>query len=305
MIAHELTHVVQQNSGAVQRKRGDIRRKVLPKPLQQVAQISDAPSGQVQRLWNKKTFKEHTKDGRLDRRGKTIKNIEGLITQYSSLNLFSTKDLKSAQDLVKEIRENVSNWIDDHSGDKSRSTRMIGMQEFLQHLDTGEIPKLNKIEQDILRKDNTTGGTLKLDDSSRKGNLTTIKDKHEGSMKSSLEKFGHLIDLSVPNLGDKSKLDIEIKIPCDPSGIGFVGMHLVAQSERKKEKQLNTRCELMVSGGGKFAGLAELKAEVGGYFESEGENSKIVMRMISYAIYRRFVESKYLPVEMSNCNCST
>ncbi|PZO37071.1 MAG: hypothetical protein DCF19_19795 [Pseudanabaena frigida] len=292
LIAHELAHVVQQNGQRVQRK-------PLSKSIQ-VSQIQDVPSNKVQRLWNKKTFREHTKDGVLDRRGKTIKSIEELIVHYGKLNPYSTKDLKSAQDLVKEIREHVNNWVVDHTGDKSRSTRMLGMKDFLNHLDTEEIPKLNKIETDILDKTNTTGGTLELDKSKREGNLTKIKEKHEGNMKSSLEKFGHLIDASVPNLADKSKLEIELKIPCDPSGTGFVGFHLVCQNERKKAKQLNTRCELTVTGGAKFAGLAELKAEIGGYFESEGEDSKMVMRMISYAIYRRFVESKVLPVEMSN-----
>ena len=298
LIAHELTHVVQQNGGAVQRKQGDLLRKSLPKP--QIMEIHDAPTNNVQRLWNKKTFREHTKEGRLDRRGKTIKSIEALIDGYCKLNPYSTKDLKSAQDLVKEIREHVKNWIDDHTGDKSRDSRMVGMRNFLNYIDTEEIHKLAKIEQNILDKGNTTAGTLKLDNSDRQGNLTKIKDKHEGSAKSALDKCGHLIDASVPNLGDKSKLEIDLKIPCDPSGMGFVGMHLVCQSERKKEKQLNSRCELTVTGGAKFAGLAELKAEIGGYFESEGENSKMVMRMISYAIYRRFVESKVLPVEMSN-----
>ncbi|WP_434686369.1 eCIS core domain-containing protein [Pseudanabaena minima] len=292
LIAHELTHVVQQNGQRLQRK-------PLSKSIQ-VSQIQDISSNKVQRLWNKKTFRERTKDGVLDRRGKTIKSIEDLIVQYGKLNPYSTKDLKSSQDLAKEIREHVNNWIEDHTGDKSRSTRMLGMKDFLNHLDTEEIPKLNKIETDILDKTNTTGGSLELDKSNREGNLTKIKEKHEGNMKSSLEKFGHLIDASVPNLADKSKLEIELKIPCDPSGTGFVGFHLVCQNERKKAKQLNTRCELTVTGGAKFAGLAELKAEIGGYFESEGEDSKMVMRMISYAIYRRFVESKVLPVEMSN-----
>jgi hypothetical protein len=292
LIAHELTHVVQQNGGAVQRKPA-IGKK-------QVSQNADAPKNIVQRLWNKKTFRVHTKDGILDRRGKTIKSIEKLIDDYGNLNPYSTKDLKSAQDLVKEIREHVSNWILDHTGDKSRSTRMVGMQDFLLRIDNDEIPKLAKIEQDILDKGNTTAGTLELDKSKREGNLAKIKDKHEGNMKSSLEKLGFLIDASVPNLADKSKLEVEVKIPVDPSGVGFVGFHLVCQNERKKAKQLNTRCELTVTGGAKFAGLAELKAEIGGYFESEGEDSKMVMRMISYAIYRRFVESSVLPVEMSN-----
>ncbi|WP_055074298.1 DUF4157 domain-containing protein [Pseudanabaena sp. 'Roaring Creek'] len=292
LIAHELTHVVQQNGNR-------LRRKPLPNSSQ-VSQIQAAPTNQVQRLWNKKTFREHTKDGILDRRGETIKSIEQLIDEYGKLNPYSTKDLKSTQDLAKEIREHVNNWIQDHTGDKSRSTRMVGMQKFLTHLDTEEIPKLNKIEQDILDKRNTTAGTLELEDSQRTGKIDAIKKKYEGSAKSSLEKVGWLIDASVPNPGDKSKLEIELKIPCDPSGMGFVGMHLVCQSERKKVKELNTRCELTVTGGAKFAGLAELKAEIGGYFESQAADSSKVMQLVSYAIYRRFVESKVLPVEMSN-----
>ena len=254
----------------------------------------------IQCLWNKKTFKAKTKEGLLDRRGKTIKQIEALITEYASYNPYNVKHLKSAQDLLLEIQEHVQNWILDHTGDKSRGQRMVGIQEFLQHLQNEEIPKLKKIETQIKDPKNTTAGTLSITDSERQGNLKIIKEKHEGSAKSALTKVGWLIDASVPNPGDKSKLDFELKIPVEPDGIGFVGMHLVCQSERKKAKELNARCELTVTGGAKFGGLAELKAELGGYFESQAEDSDQVMKIISYALYRRFVESKVLPVEMSN-----
>lgn len=269
LLAHELTHVVQQ-------------------------------TGTVQRLWNKKKFQTVTKEGVFDRRGKTIKSIEELIAEYGRLNPYSTKDLKSAQDLVVEIKEHTENWIIDHSDDTSRSQRLVGMKAFLIHLNEEEIPKLTKVESQIRDKSNTTAGTLAIDDSRREGNLKIIRDNYTGSAKSMLTKVGWMIDASVPNPGDKSKLDIEVKIPVDPSGTGFVGMHLMCQSERKKVKELNTRCELTVTGGAKFGGLAELKAELGGYFEAQAADSDQVMKIISYALYRRFVESKGLPVEMSN-----
>ncbi|CAN1208783.1 hypothetical protein TUMEXPCC7403_01080 [Tumidithrix helvetica PCC 7403] len=220
LIAHELTHVVQQNGGAVQRKcgnSGDTSRKIFPKPIQPVTQISQSPNDQIQ----------------LDDEEESIES------QYN----------KSKIDLDDEEESIESQY--------------------------------NKSKID-------------LDDENPK------KLKHEGSAKSAFDRCGHLIDTAVPDVGDKSKLEVELKIPVEPSGVGFVGMRLLMQCERKKAKQLNTRCELTVTGGAKIGGLAELKAEIGGYFESEGEDSKMVMRMISYAIYRRFVESSVLPVGISN-----
>lgn len=262
--------------------------------------LSAGPSRPIQRLWNKEKFRSVTKEGMFDRRGDTIKSIEKLIDEYGRLNPYRVQDLKTAQDLVKAIREHVNNWMSDHTGDSSRADRMEGMKAFLKHIVDEEMPHLDKIEQDISNTTNTTAGTLKIEPSRRENEVKTIKEKYEGSASSALEKVGFLLDASVPNPGDKSKLEVELKVPCDPSGVGFVGLHLLCQSERKKLAQLNARCELTVTGGAKFGGLAELKAELGGYFESEGKDAATVMKMISYVLYRRFVESKALPAEMSN-----
>jgi hypothetical protein len=289
LLAHELTHVIQQGGEAVRRK-----------PALRLDQMRVAPTGRVQRLWNKATFKEATYQSRTSRRGKTLAAIEALIVEYGSMNPFDVKDLKSAQDLLLELREHTNNWLADNNGEESLDKRESGMKRFLDHLNNEEIPKLAKVESDITKKSNTTGGTLQIPQSTREGKLQLIKDVHEGTAKSMLSKVGWMIDASVPNPGDKSKLDIEVKIPVEPSGVGFIGFHLVCSSDRKKATVLNTRCEMTVTGGAKIGGLAEIKGEIGGYFEAEAENSEKVMAIISYALYRRFVESKWLPVEMSN-----
>jgi hypothetical protein len=171
---------------------------------------------------------------------------------------------------------------------------MVGMKSFLVHLETQELPRIKKIEQALV------SNFIKVADSDRDGKLQTIKTNYQGDAKSMLTKVGWMVDASVPNGGDKSKLEVEVKIPVEPSGMGFVGFHLVCQSERKKRTELNVRCELTVTGGAKFGGLAELKGELGGYFEAQAADSDQVMKIISYALYRRFVESKIMPVEMSN-----
>ena len=253
-------------------------------------------------VWSVANFENRTKADQPSQRSKTIKDIKELLDEYhtkygsiASNDKQWVQDLKSAQDLLEEISVRVGNWLQDHEGDKSQNDRRRGMMEFQDSLYFREIPRLKAIEAYILSSPNKN-----LAPSQRQGNLKIIKAKHEGSARSALAKVGWLIDKHTPKPGDKSKLDFELKIPTDATATGFVGMHLVLQAERKKAKELNTRCELTVTVGSKFLAVAELKGELGGYFEAQAQNSDQVMTIISYALYRRFVESKCLPVEMSN-----
>gem|GEM_PF-2969816 len=288
LLAHELTHVVQQSG------RG-IRRKSSVKPA-----LLNA-SGRLQRLWTVEEFKEKTYKGRLSGRSQPLKDIEALLKEYSELVPSSPNDIKTAKDMLLEILEHTLNWISDHTvddGKEDTSNRMQGMLAFKNYIETVEQVHLNRLEDELGK--NTETKDVPIAESRREGKLQAIRDSYQGSAKSMLNRVGFLLDTAVPNPGDKSKLDIEVKIPVDPQAVGFLGVHLVCQAERKKTTELNARMEMTVIGGAKIANILELKGELGGYFEAQAANSDQVMKIISYALYRRFVESKFLPAEIAN-----
>jgi hypothetical protein len=288
LIAHELTHVVQQSGGSLQRK---------PKTSSGKAIRRSAIGGKVQRLWNVDEFKKRTYEGMTASRESELKEIEKLLEEYNKLNPASPQDIKTAQDMVMEIREYTINWIADNTDVSDRKKRMEGMKVFVEFLDT-EKASLLKLEEKL--KKSTNGKDNAIAESRREGKLQIIKDTHQGTAKSALNKLGFLLDTAVPNVGDKSEIEIEIKIPIDPTGVGFLGVRMACEAERAKKQELKARCELSVIGGAQIGSFLEVKGELGGYFEAQAANSDQVMKLISYALYRRFVESKWLPIEISN-----
>lgn len=127
-----------------------------------------------------------------------------------------------------------------------------------------------------------------------------------GSLNSKLAVLGKLIDAAAPKPGDKSEVDVLLKVPVPPQApVGFVGFHFTGSAEKDQDlgalkPTTKGRLDLTVVGGGELPGV-EVMGEAGGYMEAAStEGGAGVMNMISYGLYRRFKESDAIPREISN-----
>jgi hypothetical protein len=280
LLAHELTHTVQQGGGA--------RRMVHRK------------------MWTKAAFAKATSEGALTGKSSAQTTMELLIIEYikkfEGNGVVLPKDYSAAVNLLLQMRETSTMWIDEHTTDvdnglggvatvtdPSRKKRMAGMRTFQTYLD-GEITLL----QDSQRK--------KGDDVT-----TDITDKHAGFVKfvekktqakSLFEKVGRLGDKLVSNDGDSTEIEVELKFPVDPSGVGFIGGRFSAEIEKDGEFT-RIRSELAITGGASID-FVEVAGEVGGYIEAQAKTAADAMNLVSYDLYRRFRESHVIPNECAN-----
>ncbi|MEQ1703232.1 MAG: DUF4157 domain-containing protein, partial [Ilumatobacteraceae bacterium] len=287
LLAHELAHVVQQPGSAAR---------------------SMAP---VRRFVDIATFREQTSEGRFTGKSTAQKHIESLILQYNLLKgggqvggrdqskdsgIIPDAKLDQAIALVTSMKSTAESWIsghsvDDGSGgtieDPNRQKRMTGMKWFITEAEK-RLTLLNQF------KTRAVGPMepVEVDEATGK-----IMEHYEGSTTSMLERIGFILDASVPTDGDSSEFELEFKIPCDPSGVGFVGGRILLSAERDNGF-VKARAEIAVTGGANV-GLAELKAGLGGYIEASAAKSDQVMKLISYGMYRRLRESN-VPAEVSN-----
>lgn len=287
LLAHELAHVVQDTGGAA--------RSVAP----------------VRRFMDLATFRERTAEGKLTRKSSAQKHIEQLLLQYTALKgggtvegRQQTKDsgiipdakLDQAIALVTSMKSTAESWIVAHSvtddsgtvtEDPNRVRRMAGMKWFITETDK----RLTLLAGFKLRATGPQEAVV-VDEATGK-----IKEHYEGSATSMLERIAFMLDLSVPTDGDSSEFELEFKIPCDPSGVGFVGGILRMDAERD-EGFVKARAEILVTGGANV-GIAEIKGGLGGYIEASAKDAPKVMKLVSYGMYRRLRESN-VPAEVSN-----
>jgi hypothetical protein len=122
----------------------------------------------------------------------------------------------------------------------------------------------------------------------------------EGSFSSVLTKVAPVLSAAAPSTGDTAEVEVQVKIPCEPSGVGYLGFRLKAQVERLKKQAMKVRFELAFVGGAKVANVAEIGGELGMYLESQGGTPDKAMELISYGLYRRVRESNVIPRELGN-----
>jgi hypothetical protein len=234
--------------------------------------------------------------------------IADYITAYESHGVVTVDDLPKALNMLLQMKQSVDWWIGDHVvdvdndlggvdtlEDPSRKKRMKGMKDFRAYLNT-EINTFQR-QQRLQTKDDGTEGDITTDITEKAPGFLVLERKYTGDAKSFLEKIGSMIEKAVPDEGDSTELEIEVEFPIDPSGVGFLGGRFKAEVER--DEGVRMRAELAITGGASV-GWAKIKAEVGGYIEASAENGADCMDLFSYALYRRFRESKACPNEVAN-----
>ncbi|MBE0608872.1 MAG: hypothetical protein IH609_05805 [Dehalococcoidia bacterium] len=252
----------------------------------------------IRRLISTEDFKKQTNAGLLAGRGKTMKQIDALLSEYHALRAKgmhlqpgSTQD--RAINILHELRENVNLWMDTHEGDKSRSKkRTPGMTALF--LEAGkELAELTKI-RDASRE------FLGEDQKPVERTENKFKTQMEGDVSSILSKIGPIIGAAAPSSGDSAELEIEVKVPVEPSGVGYIGFRFKASVERLKKEALKVGFEVAVTGGANIPNVVEIGGELGMYVEAQGSTPQKAMELVSYGMYRRIRESRAIPNEVAN-----
>jgi hypothetical protein len=253
---------------------------------------------QIQRLISPKAFKTATDAGFLSGRGKTMKAIDKLLEDYATIHATGKQlqpgaDQDRAINLLEHIVEDVAIWKDTHEGDTSRSKKRFPGMNALEIEAKKELKELTEIRQkgrEFMGMDQTPVAKQE----------NKLKMEMEGSVSSILTKIAPVLSAAAPTDGDTAELEVAIKVPVDPSGVGYIGFRVKATVERLKKKAMKTRFELAVVGGAKIGNVAEVGGELGVYLEAQGATPEKTLELISYGLYRRFRESKAIPNEVSN-----
>lgn len=280
----------------------DLQRLVGNRTVQAVvSRPADARSARppvVQRLWTAEEFKKQTDAGLLAGRGKTMKQLDKLLAEYHELrkkgmHLQPGATQDRAINILNEIREDVNLWMDTHEGDKSRSRKRVpGMTKLF--MEAGkELAELTKI-RDAARE------FMGEDQKPVERTQNTFKTQMEGDVSSILSKIGPIIGAAAPSSGDSAELEIEVKVPIEPSGVGYLGFRFKASVERLKKEALKVGFEVAVTGGANIPNVVEVGGELGMYIEAQGATPAKAMELVSYGMYRRIRESRVIPNEVAN-----
>jgi hypothetical protein len=270
----------------------------LANPVSAPSRRSVANPPAIRRLATKEEFKKQTSAGFLSGRGKTLKEIESLLDEYHALRARGlhlkpggTQD--RAINILYQVREDVNLWIDTHEGDTSRSRkRTPGMTALF--IEAGkELAELIKI-RDAARE------FLGEDQKPIERTENKFKTQMEGDVSSILSKIGPIIGAAAPSSGDSAELEVEVKVPIEPSGVGYLGLRFKASVERLKKQALKVGFEVAFTGGANIPNIAEIGGELGMYVEAQGATPEKAMELVSYGMYRRIRESRVIPNEVAN-----
>ncbi len=281
LLAHELTHTIQQGGSSLRSK------KATSTPSEPVSAVSRK---RIQRMPTVDQFKTMTYEGVFAGRGSMLKEIERLIGTYFDGSVI---DPAKRLNIVLQIRKLTEMWISEHATDTSRTKRMVGMVKFKDELVSTVIPAL---ENTVKKQKGNENFQVPAEYTGGSAELKRLRDRHEGSASSSLTRAGQLLDVLLPNNGDKGEVELELKVPVSPGA--FVGGLLKLEGEREKGKS-KVRAEVALTGGVTI-GIAELRGAIGGYFEAQAPTNEGAMKLVSYGLYKRLTESSVVPSELAN-----
>lgn len=253
-------------------------------------------------------FLEITAEGSFTGKSSFQDSIATKLIQFHTM--VSGGKLELVIPLLYEMKTDAEYWQVRYSQKTSakqenRVKRAEGMQQFLAHVNQ----QISKAEG-VLGKE-IAAGMAKTPDSTVeeqekavgnavKARVQQMRQSYVGCADSMFARIGgFLVEQLAGEAGAKAELDTEIKIPVDPSGIGFIGGHFNLKVEAEKSST-KIRGELGITGGAKVPHLAEVKAELGGYMEATAQNAEQAMKLISYAFYRRIRESRVIPRELGS-----
>ncbi len=278
---------------------------------------------------NKKSYDEAYKTGETVE--KTLKILTASVykKQMDDVILYRIR----METWIAMIKGLATSWLTGHEGDSYRQNRYLAMLKFIAICQTVAdnlvkdyplLPEHPEIDQSLVIDKTLISGKTgaykqpeKIDDLKKQlkfttpeeekafdSNLTkyiTLSKKYEGSFDSVLTKLAPLIDASVPNYRDKSELKADLLIPIPKSyGIAALAITVQLKLENKEKDKIKVHGNFSLGAGAQFPPEFKpvqgyLRAELGAYIEAQGQNSREVMMLFSYGLYRRFRESNVIP----------
>ncbi len=190
---------------------------------------------------------------------------------------------ESIQQILFDIEQVAQLWLTRHEADttsrtRRRRTAVATLRAAAHHeRDTGAVRKLvptfdPKLRQSLLEK--------------------------QGAASTKLAWIGKALGVAASLPGDSAQAEVEVRIPCEPSGVSYVGFRLKLSARVMDGTATRVGCEIAVTGGFKVPGLTEARAEGGLFVEAQGKTVEEAMQLISYGWYRNLRESSYFPRDM-------
>lgn len=273
---------------------------------------NSVPDGQ---LMDADTFASMTYEGFFSSKGTAKKAVIDVLEHLKDVNLarvvkgnkngLTINDLTVSQlwTLQREliVLDGVADTWTDYKGDDpdTEEKRAIGFKEFDIHIENllkklpGAIKTAskkagqNKTDEDIETEMNTKALEAGQDE-----RLMKIKKHYANkSANSILTSFATPLEKLAPDAGKSGKLEAQVEIPLEPTGIAFIGGRISMEAERT-ENNFKTRMELGLVGGAK-AGIFKITGELGGFLESQGKSPQEALNLISYGFYRLLKEKTW------------
>jgi hypothetical protein len=281
LLAHELTHVVQQGATAARK---------------------------VRRFTTVKEFAEKTNEGTFTGKSSAQKEIETLLTEYAKLGakdkqgkiVVPETQSKKAVDLLRRMKSVADQWWEAHTieekkddgsteltVDPSRKKRAAGFTWFR----TALAQELDAMEDQLFVAD--AFGREQAEFTPDERGKMKLDEHYTGGLKGGLALIAKGLEKLVPKDGDSTEFNLDLKIPVQP-GV-FVGALLKLEAE-KDDGTIEVGAELAVQAGGSV-GVAEIAGALGGYLKAGAKTAENVMKLISFGFYRRCAESN-LPYEV-------
>ena len=291
LLAHELTHVVQQSGHIGRKTHLPVRSRITP--------AGNGSIHRVQRMMTVTQFKEQSAIT-LARRGKTLRAIDEKLAAFDAIKAKLKPDLAKTSPLIAQgmqilmaIDDICRMWLVDHTGDSSRSKYRE--------------PAINELQRQVKTEIKYMQNTYKvstLPTLAVSGKHQTIKDRFDATTATSgFEKIAPLIDWVAPPTKKappstkyeeiQGSVDVTVDVPLGQTG-GTLGFHINANVQRGADGLVKFGALVGVTGGYGY-GIFSVKGELDGYIEAQAKSSNEVMRLFSFMLYRRARESKVLP----------
>lgn len=276
LTAHELTHTIQQmGANSLQTQ------STLSTPSAQISRMGD-PLIQGKYLEDPKLFYDHTYIGFFTSRG-LHGEIDKKLKEYNQLQRNDIYDvdlnyIDQKLRMLLSLGDVIETWVNEYfqnqDGQQKRLDPTLQLQEEIEN----EIKALL-----IGRSDFQEDSREQVEDQLRGQEM-------DACLKS---KVAPLINAAVPNKGGKAELEVKLAIDVCPPG--YLGFDLNLELERSDKDSVKVRAELAATGGVRVPAIFDVKGKIGGYLEAEAQDSRKAMNLVSYGLYRRFLESKLIP----------
>lgn len=133
---------------------------------------------------------------------------------------------------------------------------------------------------------------IQNEDKTKKLAQKLVKSVEASDLSSGLTIFGHLIDISTPNPGDSSAVELELKIPVASAaggGNAYFLFGFAGEAEREAD-ELSVNTQLTFGAGFTTFGF-DANARFGLFLEGKAKDTATVMNLLSYGLYRQMPES--------------